>query len=476
MEFINNNTTSIVSECFVQPHQYHHHACADSDERPPKHNSPFYLTPWDLYFINSQNHTQKGLLFAKPCESDQFMIDSLLDRLKHSLSLTLTHFCPLAGRIRTIQHENENGNESPVSYCSFYVDCKDSPGVKFIHATSDLTISDIISPPDDIVPRSAIRKFFHDDRELVDLHEKSLVTITIFQQALHHHHQHQPSTVDISRPPVLNPWFPDGQGPLMKVPFNYENQTTASSKLPDPSVNSSPNKDGVVITKIFHFSSETISKLKAKANAECINCNCTNNNNNIIISSFQSLSAFLWRSITRARNLPPHQINVFMLPVNNRSKLNPPLSEDYFGNSVGIIVGGVTTTSELLQNGLGWAALKLHQAVVNYTDKEIRQWVDVWVQCPRTLNGNDRFREVEGNNNVSTLGINDFSKFNTIGNEFGLGKPLAFCSGMKGDKLSDGNMTIYSGRQPGSVDVELCLYHHTISNLQSDHDFVQFLC
>ncbi|KAH7510581.1 hypothetical protein FEM48_ZijujUnG0110600 [Ziziphus jujuba var. spinosa] len=94
-------------------------------------------------FHQFRNHMQKGLLFAKPCESDQFMIDSLLGRLKHSHALTLTHFYPLAGPLRTIQHENENGNgnESHVSNYSFYVDCKDSPGVKFVHATSDLIIS-----------------------------------------------------------------------------------------------------------------------------------------------------------------------------------------------------------------------------------------------------------------------------------------------------------------------------------------------
>ncbi|KAM1004420.1 hypothetical protein ACFX2C_004619 [Malus domestica] len=49
---------------------------------------------------------------------------------------------------------------------------------------------------------------------------------------------------------------------------------------------------------MFHFSAESLAKLKAKANAE---------SGTTKISSFQSLSAILWRSITRAHCQPPNQ-------------------------------------------------------------------------------------------------------------------------------------------------------------------------
>ncbi|XP_050116978.1 uncharacterized protein LOC126594762 [Malus sylvestris] len=49
---------------------------------------------------------------------------------------------------------------------------------------------------------------------------------------------------------------------------------------------------------MFHFSAESLAKLKAKANAE---------SGTTKISSFQSLSALLWRSITRAHCQPPNQ-------------------------------------------------------------------------------------------------------------------------------------------------------------------------
>ncbi|CAN6722709.1 unnamed protein product [Malus baccata var. baccata] len=49
---------------------------------------------------------------------------------------------------------------------------------------------------------------------------------------------------------------------------------------------------------MFHFSAESLAKLKAKADEE---------SGTTKISSFQFLSALLWRSITRAHCQPPNQ-------------------------------------------------------------------------------------------------------------------------------------------------------------------------
>ena len=60
--------------------------------------------------------------------------------------------------------------------------------------------------------------------------------------------------------------------------------------------------------------------------------------------------------------------------------MEPSLSNDYFGNSLHAL--RVTTAGELLEHNLGWAALKLHEAVVNHTDQVVRDWVDTWLQSP----------------------------------------------------------------------------------------------
>ncbi|KAK7836689.1 hypothetical protein CFP56_022229 [Quercus suber] len=58
--------------------------------------------------------------------------------------------------------------------------------------------------------------------------------------------------------------------------------------------------------------------------------------------------------------------------------MEPSLSNDYFGNSLHAL-REVTTAGELLEHNLGWAALKLHEAVANHTDQVVRDWVGVGV-------------------------------------------------------------------------------------------------
>ncbi|RWV88187.1 hypothetical protein GW17_00049752, partial [Ensete ventricosum] len=80
----------------------------------------------------------------------------------------------------------------------------------------------------------------------------------------------------------------------------------------------------------------------------------------------------MWRSITRARDLPPQQKTICSMAIDNRQRLRPPLSPDYFGNSVDIIEA-TATAGELLARGLGWGAWLIHQAVAEHTDKAVRE-------------------------------------------------------------------------------------------------------
>ncbi|KAL6215472.1 hypothetical protein ACLB2K_014902 [Fragaria x ananassa] len=120
----------ISQECFIQPH----HVSEESKQ-------PFYLTPSDLAML-SVHYIQKGLLFTKPPEaSNPTFLDTLLAKLKHTLSLALVHFYTLAGRLVTKKEQD------PPVYL-VYVDCSNRLGAKFIYASLDMSISDILSPTD----------------------------------------------------------------------------------------------------------------------------------------------------------------------------------------------------------------------------------------------------------------------------------------------------------------------------------------
>ncbi|KAK7300370.1 hypothetical protein RJT34_11214 [Clitoria ternatea] len=107
-----------VSECFVTP------------ESPTQESNQIcHLALWDIAML-SVNYIQKGMLFKKPTPlvDPQHFIQNPLNNLKHSLSLAPQ-------------------TQDPPSYVVF-VDCKNSPGAKFIYATLNMTISDILSPID----------------------------------------------------------------------------------------------------------------------------------------------------------------------------------------------------------------------------------------------------------------------------------------------------------------------------------------
>ncbi|XP_050266703.1 uncharacterized acetyltransferase At3g50280-like [Quercus robur] len=437
-----------ISESFIKP-QY----ALEESKRP------FYLSPWDLIML-SANYIQKGLLFTKPptANADEDFIKSLLDRLKYSLSVTLVHFYPLAGRLVT--QKNENPPSSLI-----FVDCSNSPGAKFIYADLDMTISDILSPID--VP-SIVQSFFDHDRAVnYDGHTMPLLSIQVtelkdgifigcsmnhclgdgtsywhFCNTWSEIFQAQGNNISITRPPIHRRWFPDGVSPIINLPFSHQDEFISRGEAPK------------LRERMFHFSSESIAKLKAKANAE------SNTNK---ISSFQSLSALVWRCITRARCLPHDQITHCRLATNNRSRMEPSLSDDYFGN-LDSVVGGVTTAGELLEHNLGWVAWKLHEAVVNHTDKVVRDSVDTWLQSPIVFQPARLF-------DPYSVMMGSSPRFNMYGNEFGMGKAVALRSGYA--NKFDGKVSSYPGYEGGgSIDLEVCLPPDSMSSLESDKEFM----
>ncbi|EXC28183.1 putative acetyltransferase [Morus notabilis] len=443
-------TVNHISECFIKPHY-----------TPEDSKNHLYLTPWDLAML-SVHYIQKGLLFAKPphTNKDENFMESLLDRLKQSLSVALVHFYPLAGRLKTVKTENPN------SY-SVHVDCNDSPGAKFIYATLGMTVSDILSPID--VPPIVQSFFDHDKAVNHDGHTTSLVTIQVTELvdgvfigcSMNHiiadgtsfwnfwnmwseiFRAKDNNDLQISRPPIFKRWFPEGHGPILSLPYRHPNEFIGSFEAPK------------LRERVFHFSAESLAKLKASANLEY---------NTSKISSLQSLSALVWRSITRVRNLPPDQVTSCRISANNRARLDPPISENYFGNAV-YIIRGFTTAGELLQHDLGWAAWKLHEAVVNHNDKSIRGLLDAWLKSPCVYQLRTLF-------DPHSVIMGSSPRFNKYGNEFGMGKALALRSGYA--NKFDGCVYCYPGHEGGgSIDLEMSLSPETMRALESDEEFME---
>nr|XP_048318572.1 protein ENHANCED PSEUDOMONAS SUSCEPTIBILITY 1-like [Ziziphus jujuba var. spinosa] len=154
------------------------------------------------------------------------------------------------------------------------------------------------------------------------------------------------------------------------------------------------------------------------------------------------------------------------------SRLEPPLSQDYFRNSVHTILV-IAMAGELSEKGVGWVAWQLHQAVANYSDKQVRQWLHKWLQSPYTWKADHTI-------SISSVLVDDCTKFNISRNEFGiLGKPIAFNFGDR-THMINGYVYAYSDPDPdptaaGDILVEVSLLPHTMRDLQADQEFMQFI-
>ncbi|KAL3001469.1 hypothetical protein AAZX31_08G004000 [Glycine max] len=113
--------------------------------------------------------------------------------------------------------------------------------------------------------------------------------------------------------------------------------------------------------------------------------------------------------------------------------MEPPLPQEYFGNSVHV-VSAETTTGELLENGIGWAAWKLHMAVANHNNGVVLQSLKVWLESPFVIQ------------------MGSSPRFNV----YGMGKAVAARSGYA--NKFEGKVTSYPGHEGGgSIDLEVCL-------------------
>ncbi|KAK8916275.1 Omega-hydroxypalmitate O-feruloyl transferase [Platanthera zijinensis] len=328
------------------------------------------LTPWDVAML-CPHYIQKGLLFTNL--PPNFPTHRVLSLLETSLSDALRHFYPLAGRLQTQSHRNLEGQ---VTGLEVYIDCNDE-GAEFIHAVAEnITADDVVSPGKDIP--SFVNYFFPLNRainydgqsapllslQLTELADGALFLACCFNHVVGDGTSYWnffngwaeiARTNILSRTPVHDRWFIEGESPPVKLPFSKPSQFVVRFSPP------------LFRERFFHFSSHSVAKLKARANAEV-------GSEELVISSFQALSALLWRAITRARGFAAEQLTGCRLAMQNRERLRPKLSPEYFGNSI-YAVPTTVAAGELLAKGIGWAALQLNRAIAGYTDAKIRGMV-----------------------------------------------------------------------------------------------------
>ncbi|MCL7045720.1 hypothetical protein MKW94_022579 [Papaver nudicaule] len=460
--------TLIISRCTIKPDQ-------TSTIKDLK------LSVSDLPML-SCHYIQKGVLLTR---HDNIPFDSLIPLLKLSLAKTLSHFPALAGRMKT----DSSG--------FVHIDCNDL-GVDFVEANAThLSIRDVLPPHNqhsNDVP-AVVKEFFtYDGVVSYEGHFKPLAAVQVTELfdgvfigcAVNHAVTDGTSFWNFFN---IFAEITKGAKKITKQPDftrNYVKDSQAVLRFPDGNPKVTFDVDAPLRERIFHFSRESILKLKSKANNfkkfengyEVIGklSNDQNQNPNgkvttapvnptVEISSFQSLSAQLWRSVTRARKLPGSKPTTFRMAVNCRHRLEPRIDPYYFGNAIQSIPT-IAPVGELLSRDLCWGAEMLNKNVRAHNHDTVVQGVEEWEKNPRCF--------PLGNFDGASITMGSSPRFPMYDNDFGWGRPLAVRSG-KANKF-DGKISAFPGRDGGgSVDLEVCLSPDTMSGLENDTEFMQYV-
>ncbi|KAI3809123.1 hypothetical protein L1987_25092 [Smallanthus sonchifolius] len=451
------------------------------------------LSTSDLPML-SCHYIQKGNLFLQP----PIAISDLLILLREGLSNVLTSFPPLAGGLVT----DADGY--------VYITCNDA-GAQFVHANaSHITVNDIVSPIH--VPEFVKSFFAFEGMVSYDGHFNPIlaVQVTELDDGVFIGFSVNHAVVDgTSLWNFINSFAEVCRGVKLvtRQPcFSRESVliSPAVLKVPAGGPKVTFDEHAPLAERVFRFGRDSILKLKEMTNnKKRLNCYgngevnavevmgkqsndpikisdekvtalignwirnavVTRTQPGVEISSFQSLCALLWRAVTRARKFENSKTTTFRMAVNCRHRLEPKLETFYFGNAIQSIPT-YATAGDVLSHDIRWCAEQLNKNVLAHDDKMVRRFVYNWEQDPRCF--------PLGNFDGAMLTMGSSPRFPMFDNDFGWGKPVAVRSG-RANKF-DGKISAFPGREGGgSVDLEVVLSPETMTELELDPEFMQYV-
>ncbi|KAM6594722.1 hypothetical protein CsatA_002425 [Cannabis sativa] len=157
-----------------------------------------------------------------------------------------------------------------------------------------------------------------------------------------------------------------------------------------------------MLYKSFCFNPEKLEKLKKKAIADGVLEKCT---------TFEALSAFVWRARTESLKMQPDQNTKLLFAVDGRSRFEPPIPKGYFGNAI-VLTNSLCRAGDLLENPLSFAVGQVQKAVNMVNDSYMRSAIDYFeiTRARPSL--------------AATLLITTWSRLPFHTTDFGWGEPL----------------------------------------------------
>ncbi|XP_024933878.3 stemmadenine O-acetyltransferase [Ziziphus jujuba] len=279
----------------------------------PSAPTPDHLRHYQLSFLDQIAPTVfMPMIFFYPKQADHINLTKkqLVDRIKNSLSESLTLFYPLAGRVKN----------------KLYVECNDE-GACYFEAEAKCKLSDILQNPNP-QDMNHLLPFELDDVNGLPL----IVQVTFFEcegitlgVGMNHEVADALSLINF-----LNTWSAFSRGETdFRPPIFGTAKLFPPRDMSDFTLNYGIVKDNIV-AKRFVFNAAKIAALRNRCAEEKDTDNYQKRPTRV-----EALSAFLWNRFmasTQPKETRSNKIYTILHAVNIRSRMEPVLAENYFGN------------------------------------------------------------------------------------------------------------------------------------------------
>lgn len=157
-----------------------------------------------------------------------------------------------------------------------------------------------------------------------------------------------------------------------------------------------------MLYRSFCFSPEKLEQLREKVLEDGSLEKCT---------TFEALSAFVWRARSQALNLSPDQQTKLLFAVDGRRRFDPPIPEKFFGNGI-VLTNSLCKAGELADNPVSYSVKLVQEAVKMVTDDYMRSAID-YFEATRARPSL-----------AATLLITTWSRLSFHTTDFGWGEPV----------------------------------------------------
>jgi len=380
----------------------------------PTPSDPLWLSDSDQ--IGSLGHVPNIFIYKAKHSNNP------IEKMMNSLSKILVHYYPVAGRLSLTEDDRME------------VNCN-AKGVTLLEAESTKSFGDY----GDFSPSESTEELVPKVDYTQPIEE---IPLLLLQVTRFHGGEGLALGVLISHPITdatgiirfVNNWAKVARGEELlphEIPFldrtglKFPHQNSSPRvKLPEwkPVPQIEQRKRSALLLKL---TSSQVERLKKKANEK------PSKERVRPYTRFEAVAAHIWRCAAKARESSENHPTFVRFSVDFRSRLNPPLPQNYFGNALAKGVTPKCYEGDIISNPLGFSAEKIREAAHAVTDEFIRSQLKASLgkgqkdHIRAFFKGQGHLMNVPyaGNHNILLTSLTRMPVYEA---DFGCGKPVHF--------------------------------------------------